>query len=75
VSNRAIADANLTYGVAEDAGIVRAQRLLPIGIAEVSKLKRNVPKDRALTYDDVDLPAGRLSVALRVEQDARFGPG
>ena len=64
----------LTYGVAEDAGIVQAQRLLPIGIAEGSRLKRNVPKDRALTYDDVDLPAGRLSVALRVEQDARFAP-
>jgi predicted homoserine dehydrogenase-like protein len=32
-----------------------------------------VAKDAVLTYDDVDVPAGRLSDRLRAEQDAHFG--
>jgi predicted homoserine dehydrogenase-like protein len=31
-----------------------------------------VPKDAALTYDDVTIPEGRLIDALRAEQDAAF---
>jgi len=31
-------------------------------------LKRDVPKDVVLTYDDVDLPPGRLADQLRAEQ-------
>lgn len=61
-----------TYGVAEDADTTRVQRLLPIGIAEGGRLKRDVRKDQVLTYDDVELPKERLSVALRAEQDAMF---
>lgn len=62
----------MTYGLAENADVTRRERLLPIGIAEGSRLTRDVPKDRVLTYDDVALPSGRLSVALRAEQDAMF---
>jgi predicted homoserine dehydrogenase-like protein len=62
----------MTYGMAEKADTARIQKLLPIGIAEGSRLKRYVSKDQALTYDDIELPSDRLSVALRAEQDAMF---
>ena len=58
----------MTYGVCENADVVKAEGLLPMGLAEGCRLKRDVPKDRALTYDDIDLPDGRLADALRAEQ-------
>ena len=48
------------YARAEKAHIARAERLLPIGAAEGCMLIRDLPKDAALTYDDVALPPGRL---------------
>lgn len=61
-----------TYGLCENADIVRRERLLPIGVAAGCRLKRNLPRDAVLTYDDVELPAGRLIDRLRVEQDVLF---
>ncbi len=58
----------MTYGVCENAEQVRADRLLPMGLAEGCRVCRDVPKDQALTYDDVELPAERLSDRLRAEQ-------
>jgi predicted homoserine dehydrogenase-like protein len=43
-------------------------RYLPEGLVENCILKRDVPKDAVLTYDDVDLPPGRLADQLRAEQ-------
>jgi len=62
-----------TYGLAENAPIVTREALLPIGLAEGCVLKRPVPKDQVLTYDDVELPPGRISDRLRQEQLAMFG--
>lgn len=62
----------MTYGLAENAPLAARDVLLPMGLAEGCRLRRNVPKDRVLTYDDVDLPEGRLSDALRAEQSGRF---
>jgi predicted homoserine dehydrogenase-like protein len=62
-----------TYGVCENADLARAERLLPMGLAEGCTLVRDVPKDATLRYDDVALPEGRLVDALREEQAARFG--
>jgi predicted homoserine dehydrogenase-like protein len=62
----------MTYGECENSDVVRAERLLPMGLAEGCKLIRDVPKDQALTYDDVEVPTGRLSDKLRAEQDAHF---
>jgi predicted homoserine dehydrogenase-like protein len=62
----------MTYGLAENADITRAEKLLPIGIAEDCRLKRDIPKDQVLTYDDVELPQGRLIDQLRREQQAHF---
>lgn len=63
-----------TYGQCENSGVVQAQRLLPMGLAEGCRLKRDIPRDQAITYDDVILPEGRLCDKLRAEQDARFAP-
>jgi predicted homoserine dehydrogenase-like protein len=62
------------YGEAETAEATAREGLLPIGVAVGARLRRAVPKDRVLTYADVELPAGRLVDRLRAEQAARFGP-
>jgi len=62
----------MTYGEAENADVARAERLLPMGVAEGCRLRHDVPKDKTLTYDDVDLPGDRLVDRLRAEQDAHF---
>jgi predicted homoserine dehydrogenase-like protein len=62
----------MTYGLAENYAVARAQNLLPIGVAEGCILRRDLPKDHALTYDDVVLPHGRLIDRLRREQEAYF---
>ncbi len=62
-----------TYGLAENSEIVTRDQLLPIGLAEGCRLKRPVPRDQVLTYDDVELPKGRVSDTLRQEQSSHFG--
>ncbi|HEY9634328.1 MAG TPA: SAF domain-containing protein [Coleofasciculaceae cyanobacterium] len=64
----------MTYGQCEKSDIVREQNLLPMGLAEGCRLKRDIAKDQVLTYDDVELPEGRLSDKLRAEQNAYFAP-
>jgi predicted homoserine dehydrogenase-like protein len=62
----------MTYGLCENADVVKAQRLVPMGLAEGCRLKRDIPKDQVLSYDDIEVPAGRLSDKLRAEQDEFF---
>ncbi|WP_414548676.1 NAD(P)H-dependent oxidoreductase [Anabaena sp. CCY 0017] len=62
----------MTYGQCENSAIVQEQKLLPIGLAEGCRLKRDIPQDQVLTYDDVELPEGRLCDQLRAEQNAHF---
>jgi predicted homoserine dehydrogenase-like protein len=62
----------MTYGQCENSDLVQEQNILPIGLAEGCRLKRDIPKDQVLTYDDVELPAGRLCDQLRAEQNAHF---
>lgn len=62
----------LSYGLAENADVVARDRLLPLGVAEDCRIKRAVPKDQVLTYDDVELPSGRLIERLRREQAEFF---
>lgn len=62
----------LTYGVAERADVTAAQKLLPIGVAEGCRVLRAIAKDDVLTYDDVELPEGRLIDRLRIEQAAEL---
>jgi predicted homoserine dehydrogenase-like protein len=62
----------MTYGQCEKAEVVYRDRLLPMGVAGGCRLQRDVPKDAVLTYDDVELPAGRVVDRLRLEQDTHF---
>jgi len=64
----------MTYGLAENSDTARAQNLLPIGLAQGCKLKRSLPKDALLTFDDVELPPNRLCDRLWREQIERFHP-
>jgi predicted homoserine dehydrogenase-like protein len=61
-----------TYGVAENSDITHTQGLLPMGLAEGCRLKRDLKKDEVLTYADVEVPSGRVSDALRTEQNQKF---
>lgn len=58
----------MTYGQCENATTVRAENLLPMGLAEGCRVVRAVPRDQVLSYDDIELPDGRLADALRREQ-------
>ncbi|WP_299759235.1 Gfo/Idh/MocA family oxidoreductase [uncultured Pontibacter sp.] len=62
----------MTYGLCENADTTAAERLLPIGVAEGCVLKRDIPKDQVITYDDVVMPEGRLVDQLLQEQAAYF---
>jgi predicted homoserine dehydrogenase-like protein len=56
------------YGVMENSPIAREQNLLPMGLTDGCVLKRDLAQDTPITFDDVELPAGRLSDELWREQ-------
>lgn len=60
------------YGMLENSDVCQAESLLPMGLSEGCRLKRNVQKDQAITYADVELPDGRLCDNLRAEQNVYF---
>jgi predicted homoserine dehydrogenase-like protein len=62
----------MAYGQCENADVVAAEGLLPMGIATGSTLVRPVAKDAVLRYEDVELPPGRLVDQLRAEQATHF---
>jgi predicted homoserine dehydrogenase-like protein len=64
----------MTYGLAENADVVAAEDLLPMGLAEGGRLIRDVTQDEVLTRADVELPPGRLCDRLRTEQAALLAP-
>ena len=61
------------YGQCENADAVRTEGLLPIGVSEGCRLKRDIPRDQILTYDDIDLPVGRLCDSLLRVQATQLG--
>jgi predicted homoserine dehydrogenase-like protein len=60
------------FGVCERADVTARERLLPIGVAEGCRLIRDIPKDQAITYDDVEVPQGRTIDRLRAAQIEHF---
>jgi predicted homoserine dehydrogenase-like protein len=62
----------LTYGLAENADAARADNLLPLGLAEGVRVRRRIGRDEVLTFDDVELPDGRLADQLWREQQELF---
>jgi predicted homoserine dehydrogenase-like protein len=63
----------LSYGVLENSAVCRREGLLPMGLSEGCRVARDMPRDAALTYHDIELPPNRLIDALRTEQDLLFG--
>ncbi len=63
------------YGECEKGSVTASERLLPVGLAEGCVLKRDIAKDEAISYDDVEVPAGRLVDELRAEQERTFAQG
>jgi len=62
----------MTYGEATNADEMSAGRYLPEGLVEGCRLLRDVAQDAVVTYDDVELPAGRVADRLRAEQYREF---
>ncbi len=62
----------MSYGVLENSDCCRSEELLPMGLASGSRLIRDIPKDTAITYNDVHLPENRLCDVLRNEQNAHW---
>jgi len=62
----------MCYGVAENSVDCLRENLLPMGLSKGCRMKRAVPKDAVLTYEDVELPRGRLCDRLRAEQNSHF---
>lgn len=60
------------YGQCENYDVVRKENLLPQGLAEGCVLVRDIPKDQAISYNDIRLPDGELCHQLREEQDILF---
>ncbi len=61
-----------TYGICENSDTSRNENLLPIGLAEGCKVLNDIAKDKALTFDDVELPQGRLCDELWKQQKQLF---
>lgn len=61
------------YGEAEQSTIARRENLLPMGLSGDCRVVRDLPRNTALTFDDVILPEGRLCDRLWQEQCALFG--
>lgn len=61
------------YGTIDNAEVTWRENLLPMGVSEGCRINRDIPKDQPITYDDVELPPGRLCDKLRAAQNAHFG--
>ena len=62
------------YALLENYGPARREGLLPMGLTAGCVVRRAIARDRALTIDDVEVPAGRLMDVLRAEQDELLAP-
>lgn len=60
------------YGWIDNTDVMRRDNLLPMGLSKGCVLTQNVPKDQAISFDDVTVPEGRLSDRLYAEQVERF---
>jgi predicted homoserine dehydrogenase-like protein len=61
-----------TYGLCENYDTARSEDLLPLGLAEGCTLKRNIKKDEVITFNDVEIPEGRIADKLWKEQVEKY---
>jgi predicted homoserine dehydrogenase-like protein len=60
------------YGMLENSAVFRADDLLPMGLAQGCRLKRDVARDEPIAFRDVEVPPGRLCDRLWEEQNRHF---
>ncbi len=60
------------YGLIDNRSEAREQAALPIGLSEECILRRDISKDQVVSFNDVEVPAGRTADALWWEQQARW---
>jgi len=58
------------YGMIELHDIAKRENLLPISLSEGAILKRDIKKNKPITFDDVDIPDDSLIYDLRKKQDS-----
>jgi len=61
-----------SYGLIENVVPARALSALPIALSEGCVMRREVHKDCVITFDDVDLPAAKLTETIWREQNTRW---
>lgn len=61
-----------TYGLIDNKASARACSALPIALSEACVLRRDIPKDQVISFDDVQQPSGRLASTLWKEQLERW---
>lgn len=61
------------YGVIDNSSSIRADNLLPMGLADGCRVVRAVKMDHPIGLDDVEIPEGRLIDALWRQQREHFG--
>jgi predicted homoserine dehydrogenase-like protein len=60
------------YGLIDSADLCLRENLLPMALSQDCRVKRNIAKDRTISYADIELPVGRLCDKLRAEQNDFF---
>jgi len=60
------------YGLIDNRETARAKDALPIALSDGCELLRDVAKDSVVRFQDVKLPAGRITEALWHEQNVRW---
>lgn len=60
------------YGMIDNAEVCQTENLLPMGLSKDCCIIRDIKRDQAISYMDIQLPEGRISDRLRAEQDAYF---
>lgn len=60
------------YGTLENSSVARKEDLLPMGLSENCVLKRDIKKDQAISFSDINKPEGRLCDRLWDEQQKHF---
>ncbi len=61
------------YGLSERYEVARRENLLPFGFAYSGRVRRPVPQDQALTWEDVEVDTSTPLFEMRREQDRLFG--
>ena len=61
--------ATSVYGGIERAEVAREARMLPLGLSERARVRRDIARGQTLTYDDVELDERSFIVHARRLQD------